>query len=86
MKKKIKYAHISNYETDLLCELASFKKYKDFKKMYTGQLAGFIQDDEYMSFGLSGEQGKNSMVGEDVALVYYDEHLGHVEDFNLTAR
>jgi len=60
--------------------------WESFPPSLTIELAGFIQDDEYMSFGLSGEQGKNSMVGGDVALVYYDEHLGHVEDFNLTAR
>ena len=42
-------------------------------------------------FVLSGstilvEQGKNTMVGGDVALVYIDEFQGHAEDFNLTAR
>ena len=39
-----------------------------------------------MAFGLSGKQGENRMVGGDVALLYMDEFLGHVEDFNLTAR
>ena len=39
-----------------------------------------------MAFGLSGEQGKNQMIGGDVALGYIDEFQGHVEDFNLTAK
>ena len=50
------------------------------------QLSGFIQDDEYMAFGISGRQGENAMIGGDVALVYMDEFLGHVEDYNLTAK
>jgi hypothetical protein len=31
-------------------------------------------------------QGENTMVGGDVVVVYMDEYLGHVEDYNLTAR
>jgi hypothetical protein len=31
-------------------------------------------------------QGENTMVGGDVAVAYMDEYLGHVEDYNLTAR
>eukprot|EP00088_Acartia_fossae_P021873 TRINITY_DN23239_c0_g1_i1.p1 TRINITY_DN23239_c0_g1~~TRINITY_DN23239_c0_g1_i1.p1 ORF type:complete len:682 (+),score=132.87 TRINITY_DN23239_c0_g1_i1:69-2114(+) len=60
--------------------------WESFPPQLTVQLAGFIGDDEYMAFGLSGTQGENSMQGGDVALVYMDEFLGHVEDYNLTAR
>jgi len=60
--------------------------WESFPPQLTIQLAGSIQDDEYMAFGLSGEQGKNTMVGGDVALVWMDEFNGHVEDYNLTAR
>jgi hypothetical protein len=31
-------------------------------------------------------QGENTMVGGDVGVAYMDEYLGHVEDYNLTAR
>jgi len=60
--------------------------WESFPPQLTIQIAGFIEDDEYMAFGLSGKQGENQMVGGDVALLYMDEFLGHVEDFNLTAR
>ena len=39
-----------------------------------------------MAFGMSGVQGENTMVGGDVALVWMDEFLGHVDDYNLTDR
>ena len=39
-----------------------------------------------MAFGLSGAPGQNQMIGGDVAVLYMDEFLGHVEDFNLTAK
>jgi len=57
-----------------------------FPPQLTIQLAGHIGDDEYMAFGPSGEQGKSIMKGGDVAVAYMDEYLGHVEDYNLTAR
>jgi len=60
--------------------------WESFPPQLTIQLAGHIQDNEYMAFGLSGQQGRNQMVGADVSLVYWDEFLGHVEDFNLTAK
>jgi len=60
--------------------------WESFPPQLTIQLAGHIKDDEYMAFGLSGAQGENKMVGGDVAVLYMDEFLGHVEDFNLTAK
>jgi len=60
--------------------------WESFPPQLTIQLAGSVQPGEYMAFGLSGEQGKNQMIGGDVALGYIDEFQGHVEDFNLTAK
>ena len=60
--------------------------WESFPPQLTIQLAGHIGEDEYMAFGVSGEQGKSSMKGGDVAVAYMDEYLGHVEDYNLTAR
>jgi len=57
-----------------------------FPPQLTIQLAGHIGYDEYMAFGPSGEMGKSVMKGGDVAVAYMDEYLGHVEDYNLTAR
>jgi len=57
-----------------------------FPPQLTIQVAGHIKDDEYMAFGLSGAPGQNQMIGGDVAVLYMDEFLGHVEDFNLTAK
>jgi len=57
-----------------------------FPPQLTIQLAGHIGNDEYMAFGLSGQQGIASMKGGDVVVAYMDEYLGHVEDYNLTAR
>jgi len=57
-----------------------------FPPQLTITLAGHIADDEYMAFGLSGEQGKSVMTGGDVVVAYMDEYLGHADDYNLTAR
>jgi len=60
--------------------------WESFPPQLTIQLAGNINEDEYMAFGMSGVQGENTMVGGDVALVWMDEFLGHVDDYNLTDR
>ena len=57
-----------------------------FPPQLTIQLAGHIEDDEYMAFGVSGEQGRSVMTGGDVVVAYMDEFLGHADDYNLTAR
>jgi len=57
-----------------------------FPPQLTIQLAGHIGDDEYMAFGMSGSPDDAQMPGGDVAVAYMDEYLGHVEDYNLTAR
>ena len=57
-----------------------------FPPQLTIQLAGHVGDDEYMAFGVSGEQGKSVMTGGDVVVAYIDEYLGHADDYNLTAK
>ena len=60
--------------------------WESFPPQLTILLAGHIGDDEYLAFGLSGQQGSSVMQGGDVAVAYMDEYLGHVEDYNLTAK
>jgi len=60
--------------------------WESFPPQLTIQLAGHIGDDEYMAFGLSGEEDKATMPGGDVAVAYMDEYSGHVDDYQLTAR
>merc|ERR1719347_1330676 len=60
--------------------------WESFPPQLTIQLAGHIGEDEYMAFGLSGEEEAPAMPGGDVAVAFMDEDLGHVEDYNLTAR
>lgn len=57
-----------------------------FPPQLTVQLAGYIDQDEYMAFGASGRQGESVMEGGDVALAYMDQYLGNVDDYNLTSR
>jgi len=57
-----------------------------FPPQLTMQLAGYIGKDEYMAFGVSGKQGESVMTGGDVAVAYMDQYLGHVDDYNLTAK
>jgi len=51
------------------------------------QLAARMREDQYMAFGLSGEQGRSSMVGGDVAVAFYDSSQGlfRVEDYYMSA-
>lgn len=51
------------------------------------QLAARIRDDQYMSFGLSGESGRSSMVGGDVVVAFYDTDRGafRAEDYYMSA-
>jgi hypothetical protein len=46
-----------------------------------------MREDQYMAFGLSGEQGRSSMVGGDVAVAFYDSSQGlfRVEDYYMSA-
>lgn len=56
-----------------------------FAPSITITLTGNIAEDEYMAFGVS-KPGDSKMVGSDVAVAYIDGLLGHVDDYNITAR
>ncbi|KAJ4431984.1 hypothetical protein ANN_20593 [Periplaneta americana] len=51
------------------------------------QLAARMREDQYMAFGLSGEQGRPYMVGGDVVVAFYDSERGtfRVEDYYMSA-
>ena len=51
------------------------------------QLSARIRDDQYVAFGLSGEQGRASMVGGDVVVAYYDAKTAsfHADDYYMSA-
>jgi len=51
------------------------------------QLAARMREDQYMAFGLSGEQGRSYMVGGDVVVAFYDSERGtfRVEDYYMSA-
>ncbi|KAF2883127.1 hypothetical protein ILUMI_23044 [Ignelater luminosus] len=56
-----------------------------FGPQITIQLAGQVDEDEYMAFGLSGSQEKSQMLGSDVAVAYISEYRGFATDYNITA-
>ncbi|KAG8286429.1 hypothetical protein J6590_060348 [Homalodisca vitripennis] len=51
------------------------------------QLAGRIREDQYLSFGISGEYGRPAMVGADVVVAFYDidQKTFHAVDYYITA-
>ena len=51
------------------------------------QLAARMREDQYMAFGLSGEQGRSYMIGGDVVVAFHDSDQGifHVEDYYMSA-
>lgn len=51
------------------------------------QLSARIREDQYMAFGLSGEDGRSAMVGGDIVVAYYDpqERTFHAEDYYMSA-
>jgi len=58
-----------------------------FAPSITIELAGNLKNDnEYMSFGISGKQGTSEMIGSDVAVAYRNGFLAHVDDYNITAK
>ena len=57
-----------------------------FAPSITIQLAGLIDENEYMAFGVSKPQGQSSMIGADVAVAFIDGYLGVVDDYNITAK
>lgn len=66
--------------------------HKDFRVSWevfgptiTFQLAGQIDEDSYMAFGLSGSPERSQMLGADVAITYIDGHRGYAVDYNITS-
>ena len=51
-------------------------------------LVFFSENDEYMSFGLSGDDRKSQMVGGDVVVAWVDKNSlkGYAEDYYLDAK
>lgn len=50
------------------------------------ELLGRIDEDQYMAFGLSGENGKTQMVRGDATVVFFDKSRGvfRAEDYFLS--
>ncbi|BES96550.1 Electron transfer DM13 [Nesidiocoris tenuis] len=46
-----------------------------------------IREDQYMSFGISGEDGRSSMVGGDIVVAFYNKEKGtfHAVDYYMSA-
>ncbi|XP_046993641.1 protein Skeletor, isoforms B/C [Schistocerca americana] len=51
------------------------------------QLDARIREDQYVAFGLSGEQGRSTMVGGDVVVAFYDASTGQfrADDYYMSA-
>ncbi|KAI5706345.1 hypothetical protein M8J75_007174 [Diaphorina citri] len=51
------------------------------------KLSAVIRDDQYMAFGLSGEEGRVNMVGGDVVVAYYNSETRtfHADDYYMSA-
>lgn len=56
-----------------------------FGPQITIQLAGQVEEDEYIAFGLSGSPDSSQMLGSDVAVAYIDGYRGFATDYNITA-
>lgn len=56
-----------------------------FGPTITFQLAGQVDVDNYMAFGLSGSSERSQMLGADVAIAYIDGYRGHAVDYNITS-
>lgn len=50
-------------------------------------IAARIREDQYVAFGISGDQSRSSMVGGDVVVAYYDaeKHTFHAVDYYMSA-
>ncbi|XP_076165752.1 protein Skeletor, isoforms B/C-like [Ptiloglossa arizonensis] len=57
-----------------------------FGPQITVQLAGQVDENEYMSFGLSGSETSSQMEGADVVVAYMDGTRGYAGDYNITAK
>ncbi|KAF4533163.1 hypothetical protein B566_EDAN001705 [Ephemera danica] len=52
------------------------------------QLSGRIAEDQYMSFGISGEMGRSTMIGGDVVVAFYDksENVFQAFDYHMSSK
>lgn len=57
-----------------------------FGPAITFELAGKIDEDEYMALGISGSDTKSQMIGSDVAVSYMDGLLGTTADYNISGK
>ncbi|XP_029040835.2 protein Skeletor, isoforms B/C [Osmia bicornis bicornis] len=57
-----------------------------FGPQITVQLAGQIDESEYMAFGLSGSETSSQMEGADAVIAYMDDTRGYAMDYNITAK
>ncbi|KAK7603035.1 hypothetical protein V9T40_003034 [Parthenolecanium corni] len=57
-----------------------------FGPQITIQLAGFVDENEYMAFGQSGSLEKPQMLGSDITIAYVNGHRGFAVDYNVTAK
>ncbi|XP_068898664.1 protein Skeletor, isoforms B/C [Tenebrio molitor] len=56
-----------------------------FGPQITIQLAGQVDENAYMAFGISGSTEKSQMLGSDVTVAYLDGYRGFASDYNVTA-
>lgn len=56
-----------------------------FGPAITIQLAGQVEENEYMAFGISGAPDQSQMLGSDVTVAYVDGYRGFATDYNITA-
>lgn len=56
-----------------------------FGDQITIELAAQVEEDEYVSFGMSGDPHKPKMVGGDVVVAYMDGYLGYLIDYNISS-
>lgn len=56
-----------------------------FGPAITIQLAGQVEENEYMAFGLSGSEDSSQMLGSDASIAYIDGYRGFATDYNITA-
>lgn len=56
-----------------------------FGPSITVEVAAQLNEDEYISFGLSGDPEKPKMIGADVVVMFRDGHQGYMLDYNITS-
>lgn len=71
-----------NLQAFLFTALISTLEVKSKKIMY---IYFFLDQDDYVAFGLSGSEEKSQMMNSDVAISYINGHQGYTEDYNITA-